>query len=173
MNRRITIWLGVLVTLLAIIGAWSYGQLAEARRAGAAAAGDLEACRSLAGHIRRYRQQPARAAEFERASTETTAPIEQAAREAELRDGQLERITPKPPRRLGDSVYKEKPTEVQLRDVSLKQVYDLLSRLTAPQVGLSVRSIRLTAPRPEDTEDRWNCEVELTYLIFDPPQNRP
>ena len=169
MRRRRTILLAVLVFLLAAAALWSCGYVADRRRSALTAAESLQECRNLAGTIERIRRRPRKADDAERLSTETTGRIEKAARSAGIAGDRLLRITPEPPQRLGDTVYKEKPTQVLLKNVTLKQLTWFVHALTSGADPLHARSIRLAAPRREDTSQSWSAEIALTYLIYDPP----
>ncbi len=168
MNRRMAMWVVVLAGLLALTAGWSYRRLVSAREALAQANGDLAECRRLAGQIQLCRDRPNVAAEFERVASETAGPIERAARAAGVSPDRLLRISPEPAQRVGDSVYKEKPTRVSLKDVTLKQLVTLVHGLTSADAGLRVKSILLHAPNQEDPSDSWTAEVVLAYLIYEP-----
>jgi predicted Zn-dependent peptidase len=164
--------LSVLLALLVLAAAWSYGMLARSRAAATGARADLEECRRLAAEIEGAAKRPALAAEHERVVTEVTGLVEEAAKFAQIPPEKIERITPEAARRVGDSVYTEKPTQVVLQDVTLKQVVELLHRLAASGRGLTPKSLRIVAPRGEDAGDLWTAELVVTYLIYDPPDTQ-
>jgi len=172
MNRRQTILIAVLAGLLLVVVLWAYDGMATQRRAAHDAAADLIACRRMAGQIAAYSRMPTVADEHERMAARTTGLIESAAKEAAIDPSCLDRIMPEPPRRMGDTAYKEKPTHVLLKNVTLRQLTRLIHTATTGGQGLAACSIRITAPRPEDTGPLWTAEVTLTYLIYDPPQTR-
>ena len=124
----------------------------------------------MAEKIERIAHRPKVAVDGARLAEETTGLIEGAAGAAGIPTAGLKQIVPQSSQRLGDTAYKEKPTLVLLRNVSLGQVTSLVHELIAWTSGLRAKSIRLTAPRPEDTGDRWNSDVVVTYLIYEPPQ---
>ncbi len=167
---RTALWpvIGLTAALLAAV-AWSYGHLAEQRRAADLARLDSLEVDRMAAQIRAVRDRPTMADEDERLAEETIGLIEAAARAAAVAPGRLVRITPEPPQRLGDSVYKEKPTAVLLKGVSLRQVVGLVHTLIGGDRGLSAKSIRLSAPRHDDEGELWTAEIVVTYLIYDPP----
>ena len=78
------------------------------------------------------------------------------------------RIWPEPARRVGDTAYKQKPTQVILHKLTLQQLIRFLHTLTGPDTGLHVASLRLTTPRGHDTTNIWNAETTITYLIYAP-----
>ena len=170
MNRRRIILIGVAACLLIAAIVWSCRRLANARRAALAAEENLAACRGMVAQIGRHNQRPAMASDHERLAAETTGRIERAAKAARVDARSLVRITPEPARRVGDTAYKEKPTSVLLKGVTLKQLVGLMHRLSSDRRGLAARSIRIAAPRAEDTGATWNAELTLTYLIYDPPR---
>jgi len=169
-NRRQTLLISVLAALLVVVVLWAYDGMTAQRAAARSAAGDLVSVREMASRITAYTQMPTVASDHERLAAQTTGLIESAARDARIDPSCLDRIMPEPPRRLGDSAYKEKPTHVLLKNVTLRQLTTLIHSVTAGPHGLAARSIRISAPRPEDTGPLWTAEVALTYLIYDPPK---
>lgn len=147
----------------------SHQRLAKAHRAALAAAEDFGQCQRLVHRLEVLSRKPALAGDAEPQLVELTRRIEQAAEAALLAPNTLQRITPEAPRRLGDSVYKEKPTQLLLRQVSLRQLTTFLHGLAAQDAGLEVRSVRLSASREQETADVWSAEVTVAYLIYAPP----
>ena len=94
--------------------------------------------------------------------------IEQAARAADFAEGSILRIEPEPARRIEETNYREVPTLLQLRHVTLQQMFTFLHALSSESSGLGVRDIVLSAPRGEETGDRWTIEATLTYIVFSP-----
>ena len=168
MKRSRLVLVVTLVALLTATAAWSYGLMVSGQGEAAAAEADLVECQRLAGEIRQSSARPALAAERERLASEITGLVERAAQAAGITPDSLGRIAPEPPRRLGDSVYREKPTQVLLRKVTLRQVVTFVHSLLSSDPGLRAPSIRLTAPHEGEAADRWAAEVAVTYLIYDP-----
>ena len=168
MRRRVPLAVGVLVALLLLTVLYTWGRLA-ARRAGAVLAdADLKECGWMASEIERIGRRPLFASEQERVTEETTALVERAAKSAGIDAVKLLRITPGTPQRIGDTAYKEKPTRVLLKDVTLEQLTKLLHMMASSPQVLHPKSIRLSTPNREDTGNLWGAEVEVTYLIYDP-----
>ena len=173
MTPRMKTLLLILGALLLLATVWSGNQFWRRRAAAANARASLEACLHMAAEIEHFRSRPMLAAEHEQLESETTGFIEHSARDAGIAADCLSRITPEPPQRIGDTVYKEKPTQVLLRKVNLEQLVKFLYNLVGTHAGLQSRSIRLSAPRGESGEGEgswWTAEVVLTYLIYDPPR---
>ncbi|MFB3891186.1 MAG: hypothetical protein ACE15C_04090 [Phycisphaerae bacterium] len=170
MKRRKLILMAALGVTLLLTAVWSYQYMSGRREAAAAAQRDLADGRRMMGQIELASRMPAMAADRERLATETTSLIEQAARTAGIAPGSLRRISPEAPRRVGETVYKEKPTQVQLQAVSLKELVAFALAISGPQAGLNVDSMRLGIPREAGADGRWTAELVLTYLIYDPPQ---
>ena len=167
--RRPVILLAILVGLLCLTALWSYRYVAEQSRAGLKARRDLSECRRYAAAIERLKERPDVATGHVRLHAETTTAIEDAAKSARLSARSLARITPEPPRRVADTVYREKPTQVLVKNVTLEQLVQMVHGLVGAGHRLHARSIRITAPKAEDTGRQWNAELLLTYLIYDPP----
>ncbi len=164
------ILLAILIALLGGATLAAYGHLRIERAAAAAAGEDLAACRRLAHRIEELSGGPRLATEHERLSSETTHLIEKSARSAGLTGGQLVSIRPQPAQRLAETVYKEKPTRVILRRVALESVVRLMHNLVTAEQCLNVKSIQLTAAGTQTSPGRWDADVVVTYLIYDPPQ---
>jgi len=167
--RKRELWLiGTMLALLLLTVLWSYGQMSASKEAVLSAAQDTAQCRHLADRIGQLQHKPSLAGSSELAMTELARLIEQAAAGSEIPGGSLVRITPEAARRIGDSVYKEKPTQVLLRNVTLGQIVRFLHSLTGNDSGLEARQIRLSAPRDQQTGDQWVLEATLGYLIYAP-----
>ncbi len=170
MTRRLAIQLAILAALLGLAAFWSYGLMADSRARAESAATATADCARMVAKIEAAAARPERASDHERLAAETTGIIERAAKAAGITPNRLVRISPHPPQRLGESIYKEKPTQVELKNVSLKQLVVLMHGLIGAGDGLNVRSIRLRAPRHDETSDIWNAELIVTYLIYAPPE---
>jgi hypothetical protein len=178
--RRNRLLLAVIAAgaLLAVL--WSYTRLSESRRGAVEAAEDLGACRALAARVEALRGRPAVAEGHGLGRADLHSRIASAAAAAEFPDGGLGRIDPEPARRVGETPYREEATRVYLHHVTLRQLFTFLHTLAdgpheaaaapAPSSGsgLRVKGIRLSAPRGEETGDRWQVEATLTYLVYDP-----
>ena len=179
--RRDRLLLAVLAAgaLLALL--WSGSHLSDSRRAAAEAAEDLGACRELAAKVEVLRRRPAMAEGQGLRETDLHRRIAAAAGAADLPADALGRIESEPSRRMGEAPYREDATRVYLYHVTLRQLFTFLHALAngpagageaaaaAPSgSGLRVKSIRLSAPRGEETGDRWTVETTLTYLVYDP-----
>ena len=162
--------LAILLILAAAAGlSWSYCFMAAKRSYALAAGADLENCREMTGKIESIANRPALASGSERLADEIHGLIEKAARSAGIGAEGVVRISHEQPQRLGNSAYKEKPTLVTLKNVSLQQLADMLYGLYGQDNGLSAKVVRLTTPAAEDASNLWNAEVAVTYLIYDPP----
>jgi HPt (histidine-containing phosphotransfer) domain-containing protein len=148
---------------------WCLWQFQKNQSAAMNAARDLEACVNAASRIHTLRQRPSLAGLEQLQSTELSRRIEQATRSANIDPARsLLRIVPESPRRLGDSPYKEAPTQVSLRQVTMQQLIGFLYTLTPSDSGLQARSLRLSVPRQTDSSDDWEVEATITYLIYSP-----
>ena len=166
--HRLSYWLSGLVLAMAVVTAWSHGKLQESRDAAAATSRDLSDCRRLAADIRRLRQQPAVASGRELQVAELAQRIERAAVDAGVSPQAIVRIAPESARRLSETPYRERPTRVDLRGVSLRQLVGFLHRLSAAGPDLQARHLRVSAPRTSGASALWNVELTLSQLIYTP-----
>jgi len=169
-RRNIILWAAVAGLLVATF--WAHGRLAKASHAANHAATDLAQCRALASQISEIKDRPRVASEQEKLAGETAAMIAAAVKTAGIPARQLVRIAPESPQRLGETVYKEKPIAVLLRGVTLRQIVQMSHALLSPNPGLRIKTMRLSAPTPDDTTDKWTAELTITYLLYDPPTKR-
>lgn len=161
---------------LVLAVAWSWVWLSTSRQAAADAAADLSACRDSAARIESLRRRPVVAGTQDVQATDLSRRIEEAAGAAGMPDGGLDRVEPEPGRPVGDSSYRETPTRVRLRDITLAQLFAFLHALAADGQagpGLRLAALRLSAPGGEETGDLWSAEATLTYLVYDPKTSSP
>lgn len=166
--HRPLLMLAAAVALLLLACAWSYGVLASSRQAALEASDDLATCRKLATRIQALRQKPSVAGTRELEPTELSKQIEEAAKGAGIPAERLVRVWPEQARRVGNSPYKEKPTQVLLRGVSVQQTVTMLHALASSDSGLQVKSLRVIAPREGERADGWTVETTVASLIFAP-----
>lgn len=166
MNKRMKVMLGVLAALLAVVALYSYSSMSEMQDAARHAREGLERSRQLAELIEQNRQRPTLAASQERLQSEITRLIESAASSAGI--ASVSRMSHSPGGRIGNTPYMEKPTQVTLKKVTLKQVVAMTHKLVGGEGGLHARSLTLTAPRGSASGDEWDVELVVTYLIYEP-----
>lgn len=157
----------ILAALLLVAVAWSYSAFDGYRRAALAAQSDYNYCQRDSARIAACRRQPAVAAEQEQLDGQTLGMIEAAAKAANIPAEKLLRITPASAQRVGETDYREKPTQVTLRGVPLEQVVSMMHQLATGEPGLNAKSIQLTPAAP-DSVDSWTAEIVFSYLIYDP-----
>lgn len=158
--------LGVCTLVLLVLLA--YRRLITAHAAAIQAGNDLAQCQSLATYIEGLKQLPAKVGLRDMVRSELDHQLEAAAKEAGFTTTNIVSITPSSPRRVGNSVYQEKPTDVVLRELTLQQLLAFLYNVNSKNVGLCVQNIRLTAPRNQNATGHWTAQVTLSYLIYSP-----
>ena len=188
-SRRTSLYAFLLLALLILTACWSVTQLSNSRAQAIEASNALASSHKLINQIKQLRQRPSLAGAKEMQLTDLTQLIEQAAQSAGLSRQQLVRIWPEPARRVDDSPYKQKPTQILLESVTLEQLLKLLTGLTQDQ-QLTATSLRLSMPRstaPHQTSanahrpaaqgtnqpNRWSAELTVSYFIYTPPAAAP
>ncbi len=170
------------VLAVLILGAlmWSYTLLAHSQKLALLESTNAHRAANLATQIKDLQHQPALVQDQELQQPELARKIEAALKTAGVALSMLERVTPETAHRIGDTDYREMPTNVLLRQMSLRQLVSFLYHLTtappegggeSPGASLAVKTIRLSAPREPQASDKWRVEVTLTYLIYTPSQN--
>ena len=167
-RRRSSVMLLVVLIAAVAMTTWSFRQLAAAEAASGRSRDDLVVCRQLARRIGALRHKPALAGSQELQLNELARRIEQACQSADVPPDSLVRIWPEQARRVGDTNYKEKPTQILLRQVTLRHIIRFLHALTGDESGLWVKTIRLVAPRDGHDHNHWTAEATISYLIYTP-----
>ncbi|MCC7409811.1 MAG: hypothetical protein IT442_17225 [Phycisphaeraceae bacterium] len=160
--------------VLAAVSAWF---MASSRAWALAAGDDLSQVRQFEHRIRELRERPQRVASQELLEPELAKKIESAATAAKLATSSFDRIEPQSPQRVGNTPYLELTTRLSLRQVALPSLLGFLYNVSTDEANLSVKEIRLSAPRSdaEAAGGTWNAEVALAYWIYAPANtnNRP
>lgn len=176
--RRLQFQVLLLLVLLMAATGWAFMRLADRRTAAQDAADQLAEAQQLIAQIEALREKPVLAGVQEMPPTDLAQLIEQAAQQARLDTAQIVRIWPEPARRLGETPYRQKPTQLLLRNVSLEQLTRFLLQLVQGPYQLRVSGLRLSAPRSlaaggagDSGGNRWVAEVTLTYLLYSPAQD--
>jgi hypothetical protein len=177
-RRERTLAVAAVAAGLAGCLAWGGVRVVTARDGAAASA------RALADSERLARQiEAARGPAAPGGAREVARRFGAAARAAGLAEGSVARVEPGTPARLGDTPFIEHPTAVELRDVSLQQLFALLHALAADDAAggprVRLRDIRLTAPARDVTAapgddgaaDVWAVRGTLTYRAYVPPED--
>jgi len=166
----------VLLGILALAAAsawWMTGSRAWALAAG----DDLSQAQQFEHRIRELRERPQRVASQELLEPELAKKIESAAATANLPASAFDRIEPQSPQRVGSTPYLELTTRLSLRQVTLPSLLGFLYNVSTDEANLSVKEIRLSAPRgdAESAGETWNAEIALAYWIYAPTNsnNRP
>ena len=182
-SRERTLVLTTVAVALSGATLWGYTRLVEARDAANVAAADLAECRRLAALLG-----PSSAPDSsdnapqdrpEDDDQDLTRRIESSARSAAVPEDAIERIEPAASQRLPDGKLLERPSVVHLRGVTLRQVFTFLHAAVRVGGGDGARSpigltqVRLSAPAPADTGDRWSLEATLTEIVRAPAGLEP
>ena len=169
-SRQMLATIATIGCLMAVLS-WSGWQMQASRAAAQLAAENLGQCQALAQKIAALQHGPSRATLKAKSSTELAKRLEQAARAAKVASDRITRINPQPARRVGETVYKEQQTRVELRGVTLRQLVTFLDAVTGEATGLHVAGLRISAPRQEGAStqknaETWIAEVTLTEFVF-------
>jgi type II secretory pathway component PulM len=81
----------------------------------------------------------------------------------------LQSVDPQPPRRIANSEYQIRATEVELGQVKLNDLARFITALTKGGQGLEVRDIVLSETRnASKTAETWLARLTLTQVIYSP-----
>lgn len=127
----------------------------------------LRDCERMAADIMAFRDQPTVASDEEMGIQELGDQISSALESAGLRADVIDGMYPQSERRLGDTPYMQKPTQLVCRQVPLPQLAVFLYDLS-DDTGLRIRDLRLRVPRDDQNNHAWDVDATLTYLIYSP-----
>lgn len=168
-RKRQAILVGVMLVLLAITALWSWGRYAAARDRAAAARESTAAVEALAESIEGLRRQPTMGVQA-LADTQLTAMLEASARAAGFDpESVILSIRPQPDRRVENTPYRQKTTELRLQRLTLRQLVRFLYDLSSRNPGLRVDGLQLSSPAGEGPAATWTVDpLTLSYLIYAP-----
>lgn len=169
--RRQTILIGLMLALLIMGVGWCALDMLDKKASAERAANGLGEAKLIAKRVELLGNQDTVASTAGNArdqEQDLARRIKAAADQARISGNWQRGIEYKRARRLGDTPYKQKPTAVMTRGLTLDQLSQLMYNLTY-QTPLSVTELSLKTPRGADPGNRWDADFTLTYLIYDPP----
>jgi hypothetical protein len=167
------VWLLLLLALLSTGACYWYYQDRAHRLAGAAVACNI--CDELAREIIQARQSPQRAQMAAKSLDDMGGTIEKAAATAQIQRDRILRIDPQPGKRLSKTDYIEQGTEVELVNVTLRQLVEFLCNIASNDEQLNVETLRLRTPHNSSVasnEELWMADVVLTQRVYAPTTPR-
>jgi len=167
-RHRGSLYAAVTIAAMLFACAWSASYLFDARDAAGHAHRELQTCRAMANHVARLKDRPSGAGPLDQADLHRRS--QQALEQLGVSPDQLVQIGHDQPRTIGQSAYKEVPSQLVLRDLTVRQVVGFLLAMTGDGSPLHASSLRLSAPREEGGGTRWAVEITLSYLTYEPPQ---
>lgn len=170
-NKRQLFFICVMAIMLVITALWNINWMIREKENAKRASEDLVECKKITRDIESLRKKPAVASTEVMAIQELGERIEAASQKAKFSGPLLEGVFPQSTRRIEDSSYLQKPTTLAFREIPLLQLATFLYHLTDGS-QLVVKDLRLRCPHGKDTQDLWNAEVTLIYLIYSPPTKK-
>ncbi|MCA9040842.1 MAG: hypothetical protein KDA65_10880 [Planctomycetaceae bacterium] len=172
-NRSFRLYLLVLF-LLGVGNLWLAWMWNTARDSALDAQQQYRKVEQIAEQIRLLRETPIQVQEEEKTAAAIVQQVETASRKNGLKQEQLISITPTKPSRIADTPYQKQETEVDLREVSLKQAIGFTVALTEPGVDFQISEISFSLPPSSNsteiksTQEFWNVNLLLTSHLYDP-----
>lgn len=177
----------VLIAVAAIFAVYSTWRVHEARTGLEQNVALLNEIERYARQVQTHRQAPRLVSDREMELTLLARLIERAADGAGVPRQALDRIWPQPIRRVGDTAYQRKSTQLVVRGVTLPQAVQFLHALTQSDTPLSIDTLRLSAPRiapritagshsdesPGGTAETWTLETTVSHLLYQPTAEGP
>ncbi len=158
----------LMLLLFTVIAGWSYYHMVNIKRSAIHTSIELSDCLQLAAEIKTMERDPQRAQSDILAHTDLTRRIEGAAGSVNISSDSLNRIDALPPRPVSKLPYEEHATRVSMDQVTLPQIVGFLHRLSNQTQDLTVKELKLTAPRGEEVGNSWQVDATLSYFIYKP-----
>ncbi len=162
----------LLLLPLGLFDVWAGWNWHASREDAFAARGHWAASENLALKIEALRTSPVQVEEQVQSRADLARLVETAANEVGLERTRIVRIDPGDPRRLAESDYLEQGTDIELREVPLKQVVEFTIVLGNSGPGLGVSTLSLRVPPGADAtpqnQELWNVQLLLTSRSYDP-----
>ena len=168
MQNRVRLYAAIVIGILFAALPITYGQWQSSKQSAVAAASNLERCEQLAAAIKQLRSKPSLANSAQEPISDLAPQLELAASSAKIAAQRLLRIDPESPRRVGDTPFLQVSTHVDIRGATLRELLTMLHSLLSSNPTLRVTFIRLSVPREEIIDERWNVELTLTYFVYSP-----
>ena len=170
--QRLTVWLVVMLLCMTALCFWSWQQLQTQQHLAKATVNDQLKCQRLASEIQAIRD-TAQTQKPEDQINTLVQQIQQAADQASMPMSHVQRIRPATQRRMGQSAYLEKPTQLSLSNITLQKTIAFLHHLVSLQPDLQIQSMRLTEARKNPTSNLWQVEVGLATVVYAPVVRKP
>jgi hypothetical protein len=168
---QVTTLLVLVLLCAAVFLIFAMLRLAGARDDAAGSTGDLVICRADLADLARWRARRTTAAPLSAADPELNRRLSAASVAAGI-PGELASIEPGQPNRVHDSDYTETPVYVRLEAVTLRQLVNFLSALTASDAAVRPKSIELATPAAPPANasvgELWTTDLTLAYLTYAP-----
>lgn len=164
----------ILFTLLGGIDAFLGWRLASSHSDALHAAEHTAEVDDLAGQIERLRVMPLQIEDTVRSGESLAQCAEAAARTAGLDPTRLVHIAPSAPQRLDGMPYMEQRTEIELREVTLRQMSEFCLAIPQHIPGVHIPTLNMRLPpradfaNPESSHETWNVQLTLTSHIYTP-----
>lgn len=173
MTQRLTVWLFVMLLGMSGICLWSWQQMQTQHRIAQMSANDDLQSQAFADEIT-HLQNIAHSRRPDEEMNTLVQMIQQAAKQAAIPMSHVQRIRPSAERRMAQSPYVQKPTQLSLNSLTLPKAVAFLHHLATLQQNLHIQSIRITAPRNDlkNNTDTWQFEVGLANIIYSPQTDK-
>jgi len=169
-QRRQTILVAVMLGMMLLAAGWSTARMLGHRQDARYAAEDLQRCQQLADQIKQHQSKDAVASTGDDAALQEqklAQRVNEAATKANLTGPWQQGIEHRREVRIEDSPYMRKPAVLITRGLTLYQLSMLLHHLTY-ESPYTAEQLQLRTPPGEETGNRWDADVTLTYLIYSP-----
>lgn len=172
-SRRQIVLIAVLVGLLLVAAVWSLAVYRGASERLRSAQDDRRAVAALAAQIQSLRRRPTLEGAEQMGQTQLTAIVQRSASAAGFNaESVIQSVSPQPDRRIPNSPYQQRSTQLRLQGVTLEQITRFLHDLTVRNPGLRVESLQLSSPggdEAEGPEAMWNVDpLVVSFLVYAP-----
>ncbi len=180
-NRDATVLTGLAVLLGCFALFFCYRYFASARRRAMATQADAAELQELSRDIVAAATKPRIASLEVEPAGRISQRVDAALSTAGIPPSKLLSIDPQVPSRLGRTAYRLRLTQIELQELTMKQITRFIAALRDPESGMVVRDFDLS-PRTSDSAnfesaaddgnpasgEFWDARLTLTQMIFSP-----
>jgi len=168
--KRMTV--AMAIVLLAIFAAWNVSEVLSDTRRLRSDREDLQRLRRMLFEIDQVADAPRVAALKVESADEILNRINAALSQAGLPPSALASQTPGQPQRIGRSEFTLRKVEISLGAATVAQIVTFCDALKDESTGSVVRDVSLGEPSAARGRERWQSDLVLTQVIFDPKSPR-
>ena len=170
-QRSRVILFGLLLLVMGVTAVYAWASAAETGNQLMEAQEELREMHRMSADIERLQHRPRIASLELESPDEMSNRVTDALSQPAIRGARLKSLDPQQPIRVAQTDYQQRSTEIQLENVTLRELATFAEGLTRTGQGLQVRDVILAEPAATGTKsgaETWLATVTVTQIIYSP-----